>query len=156
MTQQVKYDIATPCTAVYIIFRKADKIAFLMRSNTGWMDGHYGLPAGKVEKEENFIRAAIREAKEEVGVDIEPEKLKLILTGHRTHTDLDWVDIVFEAIDWSGELQNAEPNVHSELRWFAPNNMPKNTVAYVRLYIEELTAGKNYAEFGWDNSEIKA
>lgn len=44
------YDIETPYTAVYLVFRKNNKVAFVLRSNTDWMEGYYGLPAGKVEK----------------------------------------------------------------------------------------------------------
>lgn len=143
----MKYDIATPYTAVYVVFRKDGKIAFLLRSNTPWMNNHYSLPAGKVEKKEKFIAAAIREAQEEVGVKLQPKDLKLILTGQRHHSDSDWIDIVFEADKWSGELHNAEPHVHGELAWFKPDKLPKNMVDYVRFYIKQIQAGKNYAEY---------
>lgn len=143
----MKYDIATPYTAVYIVFRRDNKIAFLLRSNTNWMNDHYGLPAGKVEKKEKFIAAAIREAQEETGIKLKPEDLKLILTGQRHHLDSDWVDVVFEAKQWEGKLHNAEPHVHGELAWFNPDKLPRNMVDYVRFYIEQIQTGKNYAEY---------
>ncbi len=146
---QPKYDIATPYTAVYLIFRKEGKIAFLLRENTSWMNGHYGLPAGKVEKDESFTAAAIREAKEEVGIDIEAEALDYIFTGQRKHPDSSWVDAVFEAKQWKGELYNAEPHIHGELAWLDTNNLPSNMVDYVRVYIEQIQAGKHYSEYGW-------
>jgi 8-oxo-dGTP diphosphatase len=149
--KQVNYDIATPYTAAYVVFRKKDKVAFLLRENTKWMNGYYGLPAGRVEKGENFIEAAIREAKEEVGATLKPDDLKLILTGHRNHPDSLWVDIVFEATNWTGELYNAEPHIHGELTWFKPDDLPENVVHYVRFYVMQIQAGKNYAEFGWDS-----
>jgi 8-oxo-dGTP pyrophosphatase MutT (NUDIX family) len=42
----------------------------LRRVNTGWMDGYYGFPAGHKETGESFLDCAIREVKEEVGLDI--------------------------------------------------------------------------------------
>lgn len=146
---QVHYDIATPYVAVYILFRRDDKVAFLLREHTSWMNGHFGLPGGKVEKQESILAATVREAKEEVGVDIQPEDLTLILTGQRHHDDSDWLDLVFEASKWEGELHNAEPHMHGELAWFDTGNLPKNTVPYVITYLESLSAGDNYVEWGW-------
>ena len=47
------YDTATPYLASFVIIRKEGKIAFVLRTNTGWMNGYYGLPSGKVEKVES-------------------------------------------------------------------------------------------------------
>jgi 8-oxo-dGTP diphosphatase len=115
------------------------------------MNQHYGLPAGKVEKDESFTAAAIREAKEETGVALSPENLTHIFTSQRHHDDSDWVDIVFEARNWAGEPYNAEPDVHGELVWLDPSNLPKNMVPYVDVYVREIEAGKTYTEYGWKN-----
>lgn len=119
------YNTQRPYLASYLIFRNdKGEIAFLLRAGDRWMTGHYGLPAGKVEKGESFIACAIREAREEVGVALRPENLKLVMTEHRHEIEdieNDWVDIFFEATSWEGELTNAEPEVHSELKWFAPH-----------------------------------
>ncbi len=148
--KQAVYDIPTPYTASYIIFRKEGKIAFLLRQNTSYMSGFYGLVAGKVEIGESFTQAAVREAKEEAGVDVALADMKPILMAHRRSEDSLWVDLIFEATNWTGDVHNAEPAVHSEIAWFEPNNLPENTVPYVKNYIEAIVAGKTYAEYGWD------
>lgn len=147
----MKYSSSTPYIAAFIIFRKDDKVAFVLRENTGWMDGYYDLPAGKVEKGESFIEAAIREAKEEVGIDLKPENLSHVLTLHRFNRDEDmsWVDIVFEAHDWAGELYNAESGKHSELAWLDLNNLPQNIPPNGRVRLDQIRAGNRYAEYGW-------
>ena len=148
--KQAKYDIATPYTAVYMIFRKDNKIAFLLRQNTQWMNDHYSLPAGKVEKDESFTAAVIRETQEEVGVKLQRNEFSHIFTGQRKHPDSAWVDIVFEAMKWDKEPYNAEPHIHSELAWLDPKNLPTNMVEYVRYYVEQIEAGKTYVEWGWN------
>jgi 8-oxo-dGTP diphosphatase len=147
-----KYDTQTPFLASYLLFRKDNKVAFLLRSNTNWMNGYYSLPAGKVEKEESFIQAAIREGLEETGVKISPDNLTLVHSIHRHHAgETDWVDMVFEVKNWQGELHNAEPEIHSELTWFKPEELPENTVPYVVFMIEQIQKGEPYSEYGWPN-----
>ena len=147
----MSYDTARPHIASYIVFRKEGKVAFLLRSGTSWMNGYYGLPAGKVENDESFTAGAVREAKEEVGVNIKSQHLKPLLTIHRKaygHAPL-WVDVYFEAERWEGDLINAEPTVHSEITWLDPSNLPENVIPAVTFAIEQIQAGQTYAEYGW-------
>jgi 8-oxo-dGTP diphosphatase len=146
----VSLDTATPYIASYVIVRNSGKIAFVLRSNTDWMNHHYGLPSGKVEKNESFSQAAIREAKEEIGITVLPENLKFIHISHRHDDNYDWVDVFFEATEWSGEPYNAEPHMHSELAWLDPKNLPDNVIPNIRYLIEQIESNKTYGEYGWD------
>jgi 8-oxo-dGTP diphosphatase len=150
MITPAKYDTATPYLASYVMLRKGDKIAMIRRANTGWMDGHWGMLAGKVEKEETFTAAAVREAKEEGGVIIKPENLRLQLVVQRHAEDSDWVDTVFEATEWEGEAYNAEPHMHSELAWFSIDALPENTIPVLKLFFQAIGEGKTYLEQGWN------
>ena len=143
---------ARPYAASFVILRRGDSVAFVLRKNTDWMDGHYGLPAGKLERNESFMVGALREAKEEVGVVIEEADLRHALTVHRKadDDDMDWIDMYFEASKWQGEPHNAEPDVHSELAWLDINNLPKNMVPPVRSALQQIANGQTYAEYGWD------
>ena len=146
-------NIARPYTAAFVIIKKNGKIAFLLRENTKWMNGHYGLPAGKVEYGESVAQGAIREAKEELGIVIKPKDLKHLLTVYRTSSvDTEpgpWLDVIFEATAWEGEPYNAEAHVHSELTWFDPDKLPENTTPYVPFFLEQIEAGNRYAEHGF-------
>jgi len=133
--------------------KREGKIAFVLRSNASWMNGYYGLPSGKVEKNESYVEAAIREAKEEVGVTLKTDDLQHIITIHRYESSsqaADWVDVYFEAKDWQGEPYNAEPHVHSQLAWLDPAKLPKNVIPSVSFAISEIKAGKTYSEYGWN------
>ena len=145
----MKYDIATPYAAAHIILRKDGKIAFVLRQNTKWGDGFYGLISGKVDHGENFLITAVREAKEEAGVTIKRQDLKHVLTAYRQSEDSLWVDICFETAKWHGEAYNAEPHKHGELVWLDPENLPENVVPPIRFYLEQIAAGATYAEYGW-------
>ncbi len=150
------YDTAQPHIASYVLLEKDGKIAFLLRANTPWMNNFYSLPAGKVETGESYTQAAIREAKEEAGVIIVPEDLVHVFTMQRLHTEEEsngnpeWVDVVFKAKKWQGEAINAEPDVHSQLDWLDPKNLPDNVISYIKQIVEQIEAGKTYTEFGWE------
>lgn len=146
-----KYDTATPYIASYVLLRDGNKLAFVLRKNTGWMDNFYGLPSGKVEKAEPFSTGAVREALEEVGVTIQPEHLHHALTVHRHSADTDWVDIYFEVDRWTGDVINAEPEKHSAVAWFDLNALPENIIPSVREALEHIAAGRVYAETDWPN-----
>ena len=146
----MRYNTATPYIAAFVLVGKDGKYAFVKRANTGWCDGYFGLPAGKVENGESFRQAAVREAKEEVGVDVQLTDLKFMVSAHRQSEDSEWVDVIFEATSWSGEVINAEPEVHSEVAWFALTNLPENTVPQLRPLLEAIVAGEQYVEVNWD------
>jgi 8-oxo-dGTP pyrophosphatase MutT (NUDIX family) len=140
----------TSNSSVYVLFEKDGKYAFIKRAHTGWMDGYYGLPAGRVDHGESFTQAAIREAKEEVGADLTEADIEPVMTWQRHHDDGDWVDVVFRARSWKGELYNAEPEIHSELAWLDPTNLGDDVIPGLRLLFTELAAGKTLVEFGWN------
>lgn len=147
-----KFTSAAPYIACFVLLRRGNTVAFVKRGNTGYMDGYYGLPSGKVEWGESYTQAAIRESEEEVGVLIKPEHMHHALTLHRHDEDSDWIDILFEVDDWGGEVINAEPNVHDEVKWLDIDNLPDNVVPPIRYALERLKAGAHYAEYGWANS----
>jgi len=146
-----EYNTQHPHIASYVILRKGDKVAFVYRTNTGWMNEFYGLPSGKIETGESFVEGAIREAKEEVGVDIKEVNLSHALTMHRHQSGKapEWVDIFFEASKWEGEPYNAEPHKHGKLEWLDINNLPDNVIHSVAVSLRAIGEGKKYIELGW-------
>jgi ADP-ribose pyrophosphatase YjhB (NUDIX family) len=126
----------------------------VLRKNTGYMDEHYGLPAGKVEYAENYSKGAIREAKEEAGVDIKIEDLNFAHIAHR-HGEtgdefMDWVDVYFEASEWKGEPYNAEVEKSERLEWIDMNNLPNNIVPPQLDALQHIAKNIPYSESGWE------
>lgn len=143
----------TVVPAVYVIFRDDKKVLFLKRANTGYFDGYYSLPAGHFEGSESAASAAVRESKEEVGVDIKPKSLHLVHTVHRkaekSEDEHERIDLYFEAGEWYGTPYNAEPNKSSEIRWFDLRKLPENIVPEVRQALSNIENGEPYSEFNF-------
>lgn len=144
-------------TACYVLLVKNEKVAMLLRENTGWMDGYYGLPAGRLEYDESFTQGAIREAKEESGVTIRSEDMRAVHVANRHVTYpgdkyADWVDVYFIAEKWQGKPRNAEPEKSERLDWLAINDLPDNIVPPQRAALTEIAKANFYSEFGWGNN----
>ena len=135
--------------AVYVIFRDGDKVLLLKRANTGYRDGDYSLPAGHLDGNESAATAAVREAKEEVGVDINPADLHLVHTQHRMaeSRDHERMNLFFEATKWRGELTNAEPHKCAEIRWASLNDLPENLVPELTHLFKHLAKNEPYGDF---------
>ncbi len=138
--------------AVYLIMRRKDgKVLLIQRQNTGYMDGYYGLPSGHVEKGEPSLAAIIREAKEEVGVDVNAEDIRLVHLMHRMAEERDHerIDMGFETSVWKGEPYNAEPDKCGGLLWADPKDLPKKTIVSVALILEYAAAGTPYSDLNF-------
>ena len=147
----MKYDTATPYVAAYLLVEQQGKYLFVKRANTGWRDGFYGLPSGKVEKNENLLATAVREVNEEVGLTVNATDLRHAMTVHRRSEDgLEWIDVYFSSKSWQGEAYNAEPAKSSEIAWFSPDNLPENIIPSTNFALKQIAAGEHYCEYGWD------
>jgi len=137
--------------AVYILLRKDNQILLLKRQNTGYRDGEYSLPAGHLEGGESAVAAAVREAKEEVGIRIQSEDLHLVHTQHRVAEggDHERISLFFETKKWQGEPKNAEPHKCSELLWAGPDDLPSNLVPELEHLFKHLVKKNPYGHFGF-------
>ncbi len=136
-------------TSPYLILIRDNKILLMRRINTGYEDGKYGLPSGHLEDKESIKEGLIREAKEEIGIGIKPQDLKLAHTMHRREAD-SRVDFFFTVSSYIGTPVNNEPEKCDDLEWFPLNKLPANTIPYIKLAIENSRKGIIYSEIGWE------
>jgi ADP-ribose pyrophosphatase YjhB (NUDIX family) len=135
-------------TVVYLFLRKEGKILIGRRCNTKYQDGYYQVPAGHVIAGELPTQTVIREAKEEIGVVIKKENLKLVHTSFREkHDDTgDRIDLFFESYLWEGEIRNAEQNKCDDLRWIDTSDLPSNLIPHIRIAAESLLRNRPFSE----------
>ncbi|MFH0890894.1 MAG: NUDIX domain-containing protein [Candidatus Liptonbacteria bacterium] len=138
-------------TAVHTILVKDGKILLARRINTGWQDGMYHIPGGHVDGGETMANAVIREAKEELGIAIDPTGMKLGHVMHRAPAgeDGEYLDLFFIVKKWEGEPKINEPERCDDLNWFEPNSLPENIIPHIRKSIEAVFSGETYSEYGW-------
>ena len=132
-------------------FIKDNKILLLQRHNTGYEDGKFSIVAGHVEHGESAKLASIREIREELGIIVNYNSLQFIGVMHRKSTE-ERVDFFLLADDWIGEPSISEPDKCSLLFWADMNDLPSNTIPYIKFAIENFKMYSSLpwiTEFGW-------
>ncbi len=133
---------------VHLFFFRANQILLIRRFNTGYADGQYSVPAGHLDGDETVVAAAAREAQEEIGVQIEAEHIQYSGVMHRRDGD-ERVDFFVNIRKWSGEPVNAEPDKCDEIRWANVDDLPDNTIPYIRRALSNHQQEVRFDEFGW-------
>jgi 8-oxo-dGTP diphosphatase len=138
-------------SAVHLFLIRDDEIILLRRYNTGYEDGNYSVVAGHLDGGEKIVAAAIREAKEEVGIDIREKDVEIVQMMHRISND-ERIDFFVVVSAWQGEIANNEPDKCDDLSWFPLDRLPENTIPYVRQAIQNYREGIPFTSFGWEEA----
>jgi len=139
--------------AVHIALLHNDKVLLQRRQNTGYEDGNFGVIAGHLDGGETVIQAAIREVREEVGVQIDPSHIQLAGVLHRISGG-ERVEFFLIADIWKGRIINAEPDKCDMLGWFPINNLPPNTISHVAKALHRSYSHLWFSETDWDDKVI--
>jgi ADP-ribose pyrophosphatase YjhB (NUDIX family) len=117
-----------------------DKICLLRREKRPYK-GYWGVIGGKLKLHESIRETALRETKEETGIDCEFDRLASVL--HERVKEDDKVKHSF-VIFFCKLKAKTTKLVHSEegrLEWFSIKDLPKNIIPSDLLMIEELLDG---------------
>jgi ADP-ribose pyrophosphatase YjhB (NUDIX family) len=88
----------------------------LVRESKASSRQRYNLPAGKLEVGETLVEAAVREAREESGLDVAVEALIGIYQCPETSEGFGVVNFVFASRRIGGTLRTSDE--HPEVSWF--------------------------------------
>jgi len=135
---------------VHLILERDGHVLLAERSNTGYADGWFNVPGGKLESGEHALAAAVREAQEELGVIVDPDDVRFVtVVHHRNDLGEARVGFFFATDRWRGEPVNAEPNKCAGLLWAEPEGLPERTWPYTRAGVAQLAEGAAFTTDGW-------
>ena len=135
-------------TGVHVLLERGGEVLLMRRAGTGFFDGLYSLPGGHVEEGESLRATAVREMREELGIELAESALAVVGVVHR-RSDTNRIDFFVEARAWTGEPRIAEPDKCDALHWCAPEALPEAMVPYVRTALQA-GAGPWVLELGWE------
>ena len=122
------------------------------RVNTGYMDGMWDCGAsGHVDAGESMKSALIREAKEEINIDININDVNFATIAHKytNGSGLIYYNGYFIVENYKGIPKINEPNKCSEIKWVQINGLPENTIPDRKEAVKNFLLGIPYHEFGW-------
>jgi len=136
---------------VFLVLVRDDRVLLALRENTGYADGQWNLSSGKVEPDEDLAAAMVREAHEELGLQLAPARLRLAsVVHHRNPGEEARLGFFFSVTGRVGEPRNAEPHKCGGIDWFPLDGLPVNTVPYTVAGLDLFRAGRTYGQHGWD------
>jgi ADP-ribose pyrophosphatase YjhB (NUDIX family) len=135
--------------AVHLFLVREGSVLLLRRRNTGFADGSYSVVAGHLDGGEQVVAGTVREAREEVGITLDPADLHVVGVVHRLADD-ERIDFFLAAETWRGQIRNAEPGKCDEIAWFPLDRLPENLVPYVARALQNYRRGVWFDSFGWD------
>lgn len=115
-----KLSIGSTCVII------EDNKVLLVRGKGG---NHYKFPGGHIDDTENFKTSAIREAKEEIGIDVEVSGDPYFFL-FEFNEDTDIILIHYRAKIINGKPQTTDEI--EEVEWFDIDELPENTFDNVR------------------------
>ena len=107
--------------------------------------GSWSLPGGKVEFGERLADAVVREIREEIGVEIAPERPLMVVETPNVDGQ-HWIAPVYLARLVAGEPRNCEPTKHDNVAWFLLGEPPAPLSAAARDAFAALAGSRRPAE----------
>ena len=133
-----------------IILVRDEQILLARRQGTGYADGAWNLPSGKLEDGETVSHAAVREALEEIGIRTTVDDLRFVhLIHYRNAQGHARIGVFFQALSWAGEPYNAEPHKCDQIAWWPLDQLPAETYPYTAEGIKAYLRGEQYSIVGW-------
>lgn len=144
--------------AVFLILTKTENneeyILLQRRCHTGILDNQYDVScSGHLEKGETLLQAVIREAAEEIGIDILAEDLSYVSTVHANFSGDAYILAVFHTNRYFGNPTIQEPNKCSDLRWFKLDDLPNDLASTRKTMIENYLSKRSYSEYGFQKNK---
>jgi 8-oxo-dGTP diphosphatase len=101
--------------------------------------GCWSIVGGKLDFLESLEACAIREAREEVGLEISIERLLCVTNHCLPQENQHWVAPAFLGRILSGKPRNCEPRKTAEVTWFSLDQLPPNLTITARNAIRSYT-----------------
>lgn len=138
-----------PNFALLLLINSGGEILLLRRINTPFCNGCYSLPGGQIDRGETARQTMVREAKNNLDLDIQLSDMMFRHIMYRKCNEPEFFACFFQIDQWDDAICNANSDRYDDVRWFSINRLPENIVLAHKEAIMFIQQGIMYSEHGW-------
>ena len=142
--------VLTPGVTAVVMNERGEVLLHQSSDNGKWY-----LIGGGMDPGEQPADAIVREVREETGLVVRAEALRLAHVVHGAwgvESPNGFLTVVFVAHEWEGEPENREPGKHTRVCWTPLDDLPADFVPSIGVPLRAYLAGGPPAltQRGWD------
>ena len=130
---------------VHLLLLSDDEVLLGRRANTGYGDGAYEPPSGRLAERETLVEAAARIAAAQVGITLDPTRISLAHVMHDV-SGAGRMAFFLTADAWVGEPGTAASS-YSDFGWFPLYQLPANMIDRARVAVRNFAAGARFSTY---------
>ena len=135
---------AQPIVDVHLLLPRDGEVLLGRRANTGYGDGAYEPPSGRLDERETIVEAAVRVAVE-AGIALDPATVTLAHVMHDV-SGTGRIAFFLTAEHWDGPAFGAADG-YSDLAWFPLDTLPANMMNRARVAVRHFASGRDFSTY---------
>jgi 8-oxo-dGTP diphosphatase len=130
---------------VHLLLLNQGEVLLGRRANTGYGDGAYEPPSGRLAERETLVEAAVRVADAQVGIILDPGRVVLAHVMHDV-SGAGRMAFFLTADGWEGETGGPTKS-YSDFGWFPLAELPANMIDRARVAVRNYAAGARFSTY---------
>jgi ADP-ribose pyrophosphatase YjhB (NUDIX family) len=120
------------------------------RANTGYGDGAFEPPSGRLAERETLVEAAVRVAAAQMGIALDPARVSLAHVLHDV-SGAGRMAFFLTADGWADEACPLPPiqgtRSYSDFGWYPLTDLPANMIDRARVAVRNYAAGARFSTY---------
>jgi ADP-ribose pyrophosphatase YjhB (NUDIX family) len=120
------------------------------RANTGYGDGAFEPPSGRLAERETLVEAAVRVAAAQMGIALDPARVSLAHVLHDV-SGAGRMAFFLTAAGWADEACPLPPiqgtRDYSDFGWYPLTDLPANMIDRARVAVRNYAAGARFSTY---------
>jgi ADP-ribose pyrophosphatase YjhB (NUDIX family) len=139
---------------IHLLLVSGGDVLLGRRANTGYGDGAYEPPSGRLAERETLVEAAVRVAAAQVGVALDPARVSLAHVLHDV-SGAGRMAFFLTADGWAADGGNGDTRPvplagtgsYSDFGWYPLTELPANMIDRARVAVRNYAAGARFSTY---------